>query len=63
MFSLFFQWILFLLLFLSTTKNVNDSLYEKDYLVCNLPSNKNKLHIVQLHIVQKYIPWESCLPH
>ena len=24
------------------------------YLVCNLP-NKSKLHIVQLHIVQKYL--------
>ena len=51
MLSLFFQWILFFLLFLSTTKNVNDSLYEKDYLVCN----KSKLHIVQLHVVQKYM--------
>ena len=55
MLSLFFQWILFLLLFLSTTKNVKDCLYEKDYLVCNLPSKKNKLNIVQLHVVQKYM--------
>ena len=51
--SLFFQWILFLL-FHSTTKNINDCLYEKDYLVCNLP-NKSKLHIVQLHVIQKYM--------
>ena len=28
--------------------------YEKDYLVWNLP-NKSKLHIVQLHFVQKYM--------
>ena len=34
--------------------NMNDCLYEKDYLVCNLP-NKSKLHIVQLHVVQKCI--------
>ena len=44
----------FFLLFHSTTKNINDCLYEKDYLVCNLP-NKSKLHIVQLHVVQKYM--------
>ena len=28
--------------------------YEKDYLVCNLPK-KSKLHIIQLHGVQKYM--------
>ena len=38
--------------------------YEKDYLVCNLP-NKSKLHIVQLHVVQKYmdvayVPFQVC---
>ena len=40
--------------FHSTTKNINDCPYEKDYLVCNLP-NKSKLHIVQLHVAQKYM--------
>ena len=39
----------FLLLFYSTTKNINDCLYEKDYLVCNLP-NKSKLHVVQKYM-------------
>ena len=56
---LFFQWILFLLLH-STTKNINDYLYEKDYLVCNLPNNI-KLHIVQIHVVQTTKVHGHCL--
>ena len=40
-------------------------LYEKDYLVCNLP-NKSKLHFVQFHVVQKFMDitilrvWKKC---
>ena len=33
---------------------MNDCHYEKDYLVYTLP-NISKLHIVQLHVVQKYL--------
>ena len=33
---------------------MNDCHYEKDYLVYTLP-NISKLHIVQLHVVQKYM--------
>ena len=32
----------------------HNCLYEKGYLVCNLPK-KSKLHIVKLHVVQKYM--------
>ena len=35
-------------------KGINWLIYEKDYLVCHLP-NKSKLHIVQLHVVEKYM--------
>ena len=43
-YSLIFQWILFLL-FHSITKNINDCLYEKNYLVIkNLP-NTSKLNL------------------
>ena len=33
---------------------MNDCHYEKDYLVYTLP-DVSKLHIVQLHVVQKYM--------
>ena len=46
----------FFLLFHSTTKNINDCLYEKDYLVCNLP---NKINCTSYNYMSYKSTWTS----